>query len=411
MFRLGKNLPFDLAESGATSTTVVEQPALSPIVDVAAAVRASLANPKGFPPLDRAVVPGDHVTIALAPRTPQAVDLVRGVVAALVAAGVSASDIRLIAATEEGATFGVSSVAAVAAELDIAFELHDPQQSESLTYLAASHDAQPIYLNRALVDADFVIPIGPIRRSAAGYLGAAAIIYPLFSDLAAQSRARQTLAKRGRSSVAKIQREQNDVAWLLGAQFAVQVVAGPANSALGIVAGALSAASAEAAARHAAIWEFPVRSRFEFIVALLDEDASDQSWTAVAEALENLDAVATPDATIVICTELSSPPGPTLKRLASGGDRDQALRQAAKERLPDLAIAASIQAATERYRIYMMSRLEAELVEELGMGAIAEPEQIARLAKAHSACLAVKNASFAMPSLARTEATPMQRKA
>ena len=61
--------------------------------------------------------------------------------------------------------------------------VHDPVDRVQLSYLAASTEAKPIYVNRALSDADLVIPIGCLHpEGALGYFGVYSGIFPAFSD-------------------------------------------------------------------------------------------------------------------------------------------------------------------------------------------------------------------------------------
>ena len=61
------------------------------------------AQPLGFPPLGRAIVPGDKVVLALDGNVPRVADLVAATVEALVDGGVNASEITILQAEAEGA--------------------------------------------------------------------------------------------------------------------------------------------------------------------------------------------------------------------------------------------------------------------------------------------------------------------
>ena len=45
----------------------------------------------------------------------------------------------------------------------IGIHVHDPAHRDSLSYLAASSDGRPIYIHRAIHDADLVVSIGCLR--------------------------------------------------------------------------------------------------------------------------------------------------------------------------------------------------------------------------------------------------------
>ena len=63
--------------------------------------------------------------------------------------------------------------------------MSDPTEAPParLAYLAASSEGKPIYLDRALADADLVIPIGCLRLDGTlGYFGVGSTVFPTFSD-------------------------------------------------------------------------------------------------------------------------------------------------------------------------------------------------------------------------------------
>ena len=64
--------------------------------DPAAAMVAALQDPVGYPPLARAVVPGDRVVISVDPAVPQVPQVVAGVVRTLMSADVNPADIVVL---------------------------------------------------------------------------------------------------------------------------------------------------------------------------------------------------------------------------------------------------------------------------------------------------------------------------
>ena len=60
---------------------------------------------------------------------------------------------------------------------------HDPADRRQLAYLAANEAGEAILVNRALHDADVVLPVGCLRADeAAGYFGIHGALFPAFSD-------------------------------------------------------------------------------------------------------------------------------------------------------------------------------------------------------------------------------------
>src|SRR5690242_3257113 len=75
----------------------------SPLADPGAATLAALAAPLEFPPLRKAVIPGDRVVLAVAEGVPQAPAIVRAVAKALIDAGITAGDICIVHSAREPA--------------------------------------------------------------------------------------------------------------------------------------------------------------------------------------------------------------------------------------------------------------------------------------------------------------------
>src|SRR5438876_1656278 len=66
------------------------------VADPRAATSAALANPLDFPPLRQAVIPGDHVALAVQGGVPQRAAVVAAMVADLIGAGVAAAHICVV---------------------------------------------------------------------------------------------------------------------------------------------------------------------------------------------------------------------------------------------------------------------------------------------------------------------------
>ena len=99
----------------------------------------------------------------------------------------------------------------------------------NLSYLAASKDAEPIYLNRHLCEADVIIPISLSRpRRSLGYTGLHGGLYPVFADEAARGRFRAPSSATEAVERRRRRTEADEVGWLLGVQLIVQIVPGRA---------------------------------------------------------------------------------------------------------------------------------------------------------------------------------------
>ena len=83
-------------------------------------------------------------------------------------------------------------------------------------------------LNRALADADVLLPIGCVRRRGPyGFRGVHGAIFPAYSDQRTQLRFRAADALGSAADRKGLVQEVANVGWLLGVSFTIQVVPGP----------------------------------------------------------------------------------------------------------------------------------------------------------------------------------------
>ena len=128
--------------------------------DIAGETVRTLAAPDDFPPIEAAIVSGDKVALAVDPNVPAVDQVIEGVLRMLRATPAGEVDIVVWdEATEET----MQRIRDVAGQTRVI--RHHSGERESLCYLAADQEALPIYLNRDLVDADFVLPIVAVRPS------------------------------------------------------------------------------------------------------------------------------------------------------------------------------------------------------------------------------------------------------
>jgi hypothetical protein len=248
-----------------------------------------------------------------------------------------------------------------------------------------------------LCDADVVIPIGCLRVLPSDRVpNANRTLYPAFSTSRRQHQAeRGATASRGeRASSAAV--AEPEVAWLLGVQYTVQVLPGPGGSVMQVFAGQ-PAEVLEAGQRAAAkAWRFPVARRASLVVAAIEGDASQQTWQHIGRALAAATDVVAEGGAIALCCDLQDAPGPAVERLTQIEDRHAALRSIRKEHLADGVVANQLARAQEQASVYFLSRLDEELLEQLGIAAVADAAEVARLSRRHSSCIVLSNAQNAV---------------
>ncbi len=398
--RYGVNSTLELEIESAALVADFHSPHATPLADAAAATAAALAAPLEFPPLRKAVIPGDRVVLAVAEGLPEAAAIVGAVTADLIDAGIKAADISIVHSSREPAAGGTLSEGFPAEYRDeIEIIAHDPAHRDQLSYLAANEHGEAIYLNRRLFDADVVLPIGCVRlEESPGYFGPSGALYPTFSDTAAIDRFGISEMNADQDENERRRREADEVAWLLGVLLVIQVVPAAGGKALHVLAGNVDAVSRRGAELCRSAWAFEVPRRAELVVAAIEGGREQQTWDNLARAIAAASRAVLDEGAIALCTALEAPPGPALEWIGRSRDLPDALRNIRKEHSADARAAHELGEALKRVRVYLLSQLDEGVVEELGMAPVAAATDIGRLARRHSSCIVLGNAQFAEPT-------------
>ena len=243
-----------------------------PLADPALAVAAALEQPLEYPPLAKTTTPGDRVVIVLGSGLPQVAQVTAVVVRAVMASGVDPDGITVLRSEADAAAIDnpLGLIPLPAAER-IRLVAHDPVGRWNLAYLAASEDGEPILLNRLLTDADVVLPVGCMQREpSAGYFGIHTTIYPEYSDQHTQARFRRHDRFIGNGHHRELQHEVNQVAWLLGVNFSLQVVPAAGDGILHVLAGQSDAVRRQCRELYRAAWNRSVAQRASLVVAAIE---------------------------------------------------------------------------------------------------------------------------------------------
>ena len=273
---------------------------------------------------------------------------------------------------------------------------HDPHDRESLAYLAASKEGKPIYFNRVIGDADVVLPISTLRLDQAlGYAGVHGGLYPAFSDAATQKRYRAPSSNDWSALRRRRCEEADEAAWALGVQFTIQVTPGPGNTLLHVVAGDSQAVAKRGQELCTAAWFHEPPQRADLVVAAIEGGPDQQTWENFGRALFAASQAVNDGGAIVICSSLRCRPGAALQRLAGMRDSESLLHELRRDRTPDATPAALLAEALERVKVFLLSDLDEEAVEDLGVAHVGSIEQIERLSRQFASCILLGNAQHA----------------
>jgi nickel-dependent lactate racemase len=358
---------------------------------VAKAVAGAWAAPLDFPPLASAMVPGDRVAVVVDERVPSAAGVVRGTIDALHAAGVDDGAISIV--TASGA-FGRRCRADLqSSSEEVASVTHDPRDEHSLCLVGVPKRREPLLVNRTIYDADVVLPIGCARL---GGHGAFDSLFPAFAGAEAVERYLTPAGQESPAAQAEMTRETAEAGRLMGPPLVMQIVPGPGETVGEVVAGgptAVTRRSAELCRRH---WAFQAPHRASLVIALVGGDAATQTWEHVGRALAAAERLVAEDGAVAICTNLDAPPLASLNHLVDCSDLDAALRKISHEHFADSVPAWHLARALLRGPVYLLSQLDAETVEELGMAPVTDVDELIRLAGHHESCIVLEDAQHAV---------------
>lgn len=368
-----------------------------PSIDVAAVFSAALADPLLYPPLAQSVFPGDDVAIVLQSDLPQSIVALECLLDELYRLSIEPADIVVVITGKTAAQLGIDSKTIESEKEHIAegtqpgtfpfdfgketinFQVHDTENEAGHSYLAANADALPVHVNRLLVDADVVLPIGwPAAGTAEQQTDC---IYPDFSNQTTLSRFR----KREKAFLSRWNEIElaNDT---LGAFFTIQLVCGPGDSIHYVVAGSRSEAVKLAREKTNQLWAFQWdQGDVGMTVATIESDADDQNWDDFANALVTASRVTDSDGPIVIWSDISVPASRQIRAALMSQFEDEISTKLTKTMQHVAAI------VNER-PVFLRCGLTQNGVEELGLGFIQSSEEVARISESRDSGLLIRDA-------------------
>lgn len=360
--------------------------------------RNSLLAPLGLPELSRCVVPGDSVAIVIDPETPHVIELLIAVCEQLLSVPDSGIALLLLLPPDPGSAGWSHLVEKLPLHLQqqLTVHLHDPSATDQLSYLASSTAGDRVYLNRRISDADLLVTIGMVCfDSLLGYRGTTSGIFPAFSDTDAIQKARtQGHPELTPEQPRPYRQLVDEVGWLLGTQFSVQVVPGPGETPLAILSGLPEDVMTAGKDLVDRVWRVKPRKEVDSIVLSVPRDAS-PGWKQFGNAIELATKLVQPDGRIIVVADLPIPEGPGATMLRRCQDADELLKPLRREPGQDAVEITQLINTLRHARVYLYSNIPSDIVEELGIIAIEDPAELQRLTTAAKSCVALPNANYA----------------
>ena len=348
-------------------------------------IASALDQPLDYPAVNEWMFPGDSVVIVLQANLPRPVEVVGVVLDYCQREAIELDDVLLVIAPVMAKQFGVSPEQLIQTEAEVAngeppkiltvkidsrslsCQVHDQSNTFGLAYLAANEAGDAVHVNRRLVDADVVFPIGcPTSGNSAERHDT---IYPDFgsTDRAEPFRARTDNPEQRADEI----QLANDN---LGSFFSLQIVFSPGGEASSAVSGQRTQVIAAATEFANQQWTIEPAQNADLVIATIEEPGREQTWGDFASAVTTAAGAAEGEGPIVIWSEIGQEPDPdTCRALQRQFDESET-----SELPKQLQSVASI---TAERPVFLYSSLPQSSIEELGIGFISDQDDVYRIAE------------------------------
>lgn len=352
------------------------EPSAPPIVDLSRAVHDALETPLGFPALRKALTPDDHVVIVADDHLPRQEEMLLAIVEYLIQARIQPAAITILYPS----THKSDSEAKVPHYPGIRVEVHDSSNRKKLSYLATTRRGRRLYLNRTAVDADQLIVLSSRGYDPLlGYSGTVGALFPGLSDAETKQQMNSDLSNNVPDEEPwPVRREAEEVAWLLGAPFMIQVIEGSGEEVIHVVGG-LADTAADGQRLLDARWRVSVDRRVDVVVAGMSGDPARHGCIELAHALACAARAIKPRGRIVLLSQAQPELGPGMQILRQADELSFALRELRRSKPTDTASAFQWASAAEHANISLLSRLEPDVAEELFTTPLTDPSQVVPL--------------------------------
>lgn len=363
------------------------------------AIRESLRHPLEFPALYQALVPDDHIVVVLDRAVPSAAEIICGVWSSVMEAGIDPNHVLILqpASLTDAPPPDPRRLLPASIRTQVSWQIHDPTAADSIGYLASSAAGERIYLSRHVLDADFVLPIG--RFGFDPMLGRRELTSSFYPGLCGPDAFSKSLgqghSELGPDDERPLRQLVNEVTWLLGIQFAIQVMPSCGHHGLAAIA---SGATDQVTQRGKALldehWRVSLDQRGETAVVAIPGMGEATSWNDLGAALAAAQKLVVHGGRIIVLSDLSAAPGPGIDLLRSARSPKSALLPLRKAAPPDLLAASQIASAAEWASIYLLSGLDGQIVEESFMTPLEHEREASRLLETCDGCVVLPGAQY-----------------
>ena len=372
--------------------------------DPLASIQDALRQPLEFPALELALVPGDRVVIVLDRGVPSAAEIISAAWSSIALAGVTAENVLILqpASMMVGRPPDPRRLLPVEVRDQVSWKIHDPTAADGTGYLASSAAGERLYLSRDVLDADFVLPIGRFGYDAMlGRRELTSAFYPGLSTPDAFAKAiGQGHSELGPDDERPLRQLVNEVAWLLGIQFAIQVLPSRGHGGMAaVLAGNTDRVAERGRTMLDKHWRVTLDQRGETALVAIPRSGDECSWEDLGAAVEAAHRLIVHGGRIIVLSDLAAAPGPGIDLIRNCRSAKSALQPLRKAVPPDVLSASQIASAADWASIYLLSRLDGQIVEEAFMTPLENEREATRLLESCDGCVVLAGAQHVYSEL------------
>jgi nickel-dependent lactate racemase len=367
------------------------------LADPLAAAKEAARQPIEFPALELAMVPDDRVVIVLDRAVPSAAEIIAGVWSAFVSAGISPEHVLILqpASLMESKLDDPRRLLNSDVRERVSWKIHDPTVGDGIGYLASSAAGERLYLAREVLDADFVLPIGRFAFDA--MLGRRELTSAFYPGLSTPDAFTKVLGQGhhelGPDDERPLRQLIHEIAWLIGIQFAIQVLPSRSHSAMAAI---LMGNTDRVAERGRSLlddnWRVTLDQRGETALVAIPHSGGHTSWADLGTAVEAARKLIVQGGRIIVLSDLNAKPGPGIDIIRNCRSAKAALRPLRQEGPPDVLAASQIASAADWASVYLLSQLESSIVESTFMTPLDSVDDASRLLENCDGCVVLGGA-------------------
>lgn len=356
-------------------------------------IQSALDKPLEYPGVERAVVPGDRIAIVVDPETPCWPEIVAALRKRLLSAGIEGDAIRVVLNREINEQDLPANLSPATVGTIIS---HSEAMKGRSVYLASTAEGQRIYLPEEIGEADFVISVGPFGYDERwGYRGTCSIVYPSFTSKEEQEKFHAGSQQDLTPETSRGARQTIDeVGWLLGLQYTVQVIPSGSGKLGHVISGANDAVYREAINLLDRYWRIQNKKRVETVVISLPTEPGCNLWHAITRTCHAARSLVQAHGRVMLLTDLKELPRELIDPLTMCDDLSDALRLLNSLDSPEAKALHAMVSLAQSSRLYLLSELEPDLLENLYCIPLSSQDEMRKAIQGADSCSLLNGGPF-----------------